>query len=105
MTELLKRFSDCDRYFIDGLTNQMCGYYSNDKLDCEPENLPIQTLISIMGFYVELCEQNIFFRQIIEARWDYITNKDGIYQDLYDDIFNENKIFFFDLSQQYSLPL
>ena len=59
MTELLKRFPDYDRYFIDGLTNQMCGYYSNDEFDCEPENLPFQTLVTIMRFYVQLREQNI----------------------------------------------
>lgn len=105
MTELLKRFPDYDRYFIDGLTNQMCGYYSNDEFDCEPENIPFQTLVTIMRFYVQLREQNILLGLEIKMRWDTNTDKDGIFQDLYDDIFDKNKEFFFELSQQYSLPL
>jgi hypothetical protein len=104
MTELLKRFSDCDKYFIDGLTNQMCGYYSNSEFDCESESLPISTLISIIGLYVQLCEQDPFFHNTIETRWHYMTNKDGIFQDFYDEIFDENEEFFSELSQLYSLP-
>jgi hypothetical protein len=105
MTELLKRFSDCDKYFIDGLTNQMCGYYSDGDFDCEPENIPTTTLVTIIRFYVQLCEQDPLFHNIIQSRWDYITNKDGIFQDFYDHIFDEYEQFFSDLSQKYSVTL
>jgi hypothetical protein len=104
MTEILKRFNDEDKWFIDGLTNQMCGYYSDENFDCEPENIPFQTLIKIMELYVQICEDNIFFRLDVENRWEYVKDKDGIFQDLYDDIFEEYNDFFIELSQEYPLP-
>lgn len=104
MTEILKRFNDYDKWFIDGLTNQMCGYYSEENFDCQPKDIPFQTLIKIMDFYVRTCEDNIFFRLVIETRWNDCEDKDGIFQDLYDDIFEEYDDFFFELSQEYCLP-
>jgi hypothetical protein len=58
-----------------------------------------------MQFYVEICEQNIFFRSMIETRWECREDKEDIFQDLYEQIMNENEIFFYELSQQYPLPL
>jgi hypothetical protein len=58
-----------------------------------------------MELYVQICEDNIFFRLDVERRWENFKDKDGIFQDLYDDIFEEHNDFFFELSQEYPLPL
>lgn len=104
MTELIKRFTDADKYFIDGMVNTMCGYYSNNEFDCEPENIPIRVLIEIMDFYIDTISQNIMLYELIQIRWKTQDNKDEIYQDLYDLIFEKYNPLFETLSENIPLP-
>jgi hypothetical protein len=96
MTELSKRFNDYDNWFIDGMTNQFLGHISFEEWDAELSDISTENLFKIISLYSELRGRYI---TEISQRWLEDPKGDGIYQDFYDEIFDEYQEFFEQLAE------
>ena len=93
MTEFITRFTPQQKWFIDGMTNQFSGYF-----DGEIESLSKEQLLHIIAYCMDsFSDYNLISE--INNRWENEPDRDGIFQDLYDNLFDEDRDFFDDLSR------
>ena len=93
MTEFITRFTPQQMWFIDGMTNQFSGYF-----DGEIENLSREHLFHIISYCMDRFSE-LQLTSEINHRWETETDRDGIFQDLYDNFFDDDRDFFNNLSQ------
>lgn len=97
MTELLNRFTEAEKWFIDGLCNQFLGDLTNElNRDAELEDISIYSLLEIIELFNNIKFQ---YKEVIEQRWLEEPKADGIYQDLYDLTFTDFEDFFVQLAE------
>lgn len=93
MTEFITRFTPQQMWFIDGMTNQFSGYYDDDV-----RILSREQLFHIISYCMDKFSE-LQFTTEMNYRWKTHTNRNGIFQDLYDNLFDEDRDFFVNLSQ------
>jgi len=97
MTELLNRFTEAEKWYIDGLCNQFLGDLSNQlDRDAELEDISLHSLLQIIELFNDIKGQH---KEVIEQRWLEEPMGDGIYQDLYDLTFTAFEDFFVQLAE------
>jgi hypothetical protein len=90
MTELISRFSEGEKYFIDGMTNVYVGMSGVD----EPSQLSIRVLFHIFDFCLSRFMDDRSLRFEINNRWNNRDSDEDLYDDLYDELFDDWKDFF-----------
>jgi hypothetical protein len=98
MTEFITRFSEADKWFIDGMTNQFLGLISDDDKDAEWSDVSTTSLFHMISLYMELRSQ-LRIKSWILQRWTQDPRGDGIFQDIYDEIFEDYNDFFVELAK------
>ena len=93
MNELFDRFTEGERYFMDGMTNVFTGMVGGE---IEPSELSTTTLFHIFNFCVHrLSESRKLQLQI------YLRYKQGLHmEDIYEELFDTYEDFFEDLVKQ-----
>jgi hypothetical protein len=108
MNELISRFTEAEKHFIDGITNLFCyGIYpSNDYEDViDVSQLSTKTLFSLFDFCVQRMIDVPGLQMEITRRHDRMIacdsdfEPDELYDDLYGKLFNEYEDFFIDLKK------
>jgi hypothetical protein len=94
MTEFIARLTEAEKWFIDGMTNQFTGYLSTDEHDAEPSDITTDNLFQIINFCLTKFTRVKGLQLKINRRWILNEDKDGIYQDIYDQLYNSNRSFF-----------
>lgn len=93
MTEFITRFTAQQKWFIDGMTNQFSGF-----IDGEPQNLTKEHLFHIISYCMErFCESELLIE--INKRWSETPYEPEIFNDLYDELFEQDEDFFVSLSE------
>jgi hypothetical protein len=98
MTEFITRLTESEKWFIDGMTNQFTGYLSTDDHDGEPSDITTDNLFHIINFCLTRFTDVKGFQLDINRRWILNEDKDAIFQDYYDNFFNEYEDFFQELA-------
>jgi hypothetical protein len=99
MTEFITRLTEAEKWFIDGMTNQFTGYLSTDEYDAEPSDITTDNLFHIINFCLTRFTDVKGFQLDINRKWILNEDKDAIFQDYYDNFFNEYEDFFQSLSE------
>jgi hypothetical protein len=95
MTEFITRLTDAEKWFIDGMTNQFTGYISTLDYDAEPSDISTDNLFHIINFCLTRFTDVHGLQLNIQSRWETEgPQSDGIYQDYYDNFFDEYEDFF-----------
>ena len=98
MTEFITRLTEAEKWFIDGMTNQFTGYLSTGEYDAEPSDITTDNLFHIINFCLTRFTDVKGFQLDINRRWILNEDKDAIFQDYYDNFFNEYEDFFQELA-------
>jgi hypothetical protein len=94
MTEFITRLTEAEKWFIDGMTNQFTGYLFTDEYDAEPSDITTDNLFHIINFCLTRFTDVKGFQLDINRQWILNEDKDGIFQNYYDNFFNEYEDFF-----------
>lgn len=94
MKELINRFTEAEKHFIDGMTNVFSGQFDSDV-----SNLSTHTLISIFDFCITRFTHVSGLQMEIDRRWEMVKLGEDSYDDLYDDLFNKHDYFFESLAE------
>jgi hypothetical protein len=90
MTELISRFSEGEKYFIDGMTNVYVGMSGVENTS----ELSTVVLFHIFDFCLSRFKDDRSLRFEINNRWKQNEDKEDLYDDLYDGLFDDWKDFF-----------
>ena len=83
MEQLINKLTDAQKHFIDGMTNQFG----------DEQELSLNQLFDIMDFCIQRFKEPVL-RYILEQRWETITDRDGIFQDIYDTYYDAYSEYF-----------
>ena len=97
MEELIRRFTDAEKFFMEGMINVFSGMIDNGV---EVSEIPTIPLIQIIGFCATIFDSNTYIKTEIEQRWNPDVEPQDLYDDLYDALINANEDFFLDLADQ-----
>jgi hypothetical protein len=99
MTEFIERLTEAEKWFIDGMTNQFTGDISTDEYDADVSDISTKNLYKIIDFCLDQFTNVKGLQLQINRKWILEENKDGIYQDWYDLLYESNNKFFQDLAE------
>ena len=95
MNELINRFTEAEKHFIDGITNVFSG-----QIDSDVSEISTRNLISIFEFCIAMFTHSPGLQMEIDRRWIDVRFGEDSYDDLYDKLFNQYEYFFESLAEQ-----
>lgn len=96
MEELIKRFTDAEKFFMEGMINVFSGMIDDGV---EVSEIPTSALIQIIDLCSTIFDKKNYIKTEIEQRWNPNVEPEDLYDDLYDDLIDANEDFFWDLTQ------
>ena len=96
MTELINRFTEAEKAFIDGMTSRLSFYLDNDL---EVSEFSTSTIIAIFDFCITRFTHVPGLQMEVDRRYDSNIEPEDLYDDLYDKLYKDYYYFFESLAE------